>query len=69
MKIDILIRRQQPGEQFPGTLRAWTIDQGCRGTQLLKHSISTSVKTAMTRLRNRFPGHEIEFVVVDNQEA
>lgn len=67
MKLEILIRRQRYGEPSAGTFKAWVVQQGTRGVQLLTSSL-TNVKTARERLENRFRGHDLTFVIDDDQE-
>lgn len=67
MKLEILIRRQRYGESSTGTLKAWVVQEGTRGIQLLTSGL-TNVKTARERLGNQFRGHDVTFVIDDDQE-
>ena len=68
MKLTVLIRRQRSDEPQPGTLRAFVVQEGKRGANLLDRHQFTDVERVKQevrlKLRARFPaGGSIRFSV------
>jgi len=61
LKLHVLIHRQRDYEDAPGTLRAWVVQNGVKGTVLVKGSKSIdATKTAAVKL---LPSCEIEWEI------
>jgi hypothetical protein len=74
-KLNVLIHRQRKPEPGPGTLKAWVLQDGQRGANLLSGSsiskIETAKQRAIDRLRLNMPaGYEPELTwTIDESDA
>lgn len=69
MKLTILIRRQKYDEPSPGTLKAYVVQEGKRGRNLLTGSMLSNVETARQRLNALFHEHKVTYEIDDTPES
>lgn len=69
MKLTILIRRQKHDEPSPGTLKAYVVQEGKRGRNLLTGQSVTNVETARQRLNGAFTQHQVKYEIDDTSES
>jgi len=69
MQLTILIRRQKHDEPSPGTLKAYVVQEGKRGRNLLSGSSVTNVETARQRLNGAFADHQVKYEIDETPES
>ena len=72
MTLHVLIHRQTKGEPQEGRLRAWVIQEGVKGSELLKgasKNVQTAKETITRMMRKDCPGATLRFSVEDYATA
>jgi hypothetical protein len=71
MILSVLIHRQTKKEPSEGTLKAWVVQEGQRGPQLLTGRVVNVEKAremVTKRLQDAAPGYTIQWTVEDYRE-